>query len=106
MCCDFANWPNGMAACSIFKGNRVQPSYWAGPDDDFQCMTFDSGVYVWMSDIDLIIGAEVYKSCTYKDSIGKLTVCYGFNLERGAVGNEVAAVGGDYNSLINGGCIT
>ena len=61
----------------------------------------------WKSDTELIKQGEGFRSCTYKDSLGIKTVCYGFNLERGSTAkNEVAAAGGDYNSLINGGCAT
>ena len=64
-------------------------------------------VSAWQSDVDLIKSAEGYRSCTYKDTKGIKTVCYGFNLERGSTSkNRVAQAGGDYNSLINGGCTT
>ena len=59
----------------------------------------------WKSDTELIKQGEGFRSCTYKDTMGIKTVCYGFNLERGSTArNEVSAAGGDYNSLINGGC--
>ena len=64
-----------------------------------------SGAMGYMSDVDLIKDGEGYRQCTYKDTMGIKTVCYGFNLERGsAAKNAVARAGGDYNSLINGGC--
>ena len=58
------------------------------------------------SDTQLIKEAEGYRSCMYKDSVGVKTVCYGFNLETGSAQSEVEAVGGDYNDVINGGCLT
>ena len=61
----------------------------------------------YKSDTDLIKQGEGYRQCTYTDTKGIKTVCYGFNLERGATAkNAVSAAGGDYNSLINGGCAT
>ena len=43
----------------------------------------------------------------YKDSVGIKTICYGFNLERGSSAkNMVQKVGGNYNDLINGGCLS
>ena len=64
-----------------------------------------SSVSAWKSDTDLIKESEGFSSCTYKDTKGIKTVCYGFNLERGFTAKkEVAAVSGDYTSLINGGC--
>ena len=61
----------------------------------------------WQTDTTLIKLGEGFRSCTYKDTLGIKTVCYGFNLERGSTAkNEVAAAGGDYNSLINDGCAT
>ena len=61
----------------------------------------------YTSDTDLIKQGEGFRACTYKDTKGIKTVCYGFNLERGATAkNAVSAAGGDYNSLINGGCAT
>ena len=63
-----------------------------------------SGAMGYMSDIDLIKDGEGYRQCTYKDTMGIKTVCYGFNLERGNAKSEVTNAGGDYNSLMSGGC--
>ena len=60
----------------------------------------------WMTDVELIKDAEGLKLCTYKDTMGIKTVCYGFNLERSSASRSVAAAGGNYNSLINMGCAT
>ena len=58
------------------------------------------------TDTKLIKMSEGYEACMYYDSVGVKTVCYGFNLETGDAKSEVEAVGGDYNSVINGGCLT
>ena len=63
-----------------------------------------SGAMGYMSDTDLIKDGEGYRQCTYKDTMGIKTVCYGFNLERGNARGEVSAAGGDYNALMSGGC--
>ena len=62
--------------------------------------------YTCYSDTKLIKMGEGYESCMYYDSVGVKTVCYGFNLETGSAKSEVESVGGDYNSVINGGCMT
>ena len=36
----------------------------------------------WMSDIELIKKGEGLELCTYNDTMGKKTVCYGYNLEK------------------------
>ena len=63
-----------------------------------------TGVMGNMSDVDLIKDGEGYRQCTYKDTMGIRTVCYGFNLERGNARSEVQAAGGNYDSLMAGGC--
>ena len=63
-----------------------------------------SGAMGYMSDINLIKDGEGYSQCTYVDSVGIKTVCYGFNLQRGNSKKEVNKAGGDYNVLIEGGC--
>mmetsp|Transcript_28762 Transcript_28762/g.43434 ORF Transcript_28762/g.43434 Transcript_28762/m.43434 type:complete len:169 (-) Transcript_28762:45-551(-) len=60
----------------------------------------------WKTDTELIKEAEGFRDCTYTDTRGIKTVCYGFNLQRGNAASEVANAGGDYNSLMNGGCTT
>ena len=42
----------------------------------------------------------------YKDTMGIKTICYGFNLQKGGASSQVAAVGGNYNSVMNGGCLS
>ena len=58
------------------------------------------------TDTKLIKMSEGYEACMYLDSVGVKTICYGFNLETGDAKSEVEAVGGDYNDVINGGCLT
>ena len=58
------------------------------------------------SDKDLIIQAEGLRLCTYKDTVGIPTICYGFNLKVSEARAEVAAVGGNYDALLAGGCLT
>lgn len=58
------------------------------------------------TDTQLIKEGEGLELCEYKDSVGVKTVCYGFNLETGSAKSEVEAVGGDYNAVLNGGCLT
>ena len=59
-----------------------------------------------MTDTDLIKQGEGYRSCMYKDTMGIPTICYGYNLQNYNAKSEVASAGGDYNSMINGGCTT
>ena len=73
----------------------------------YACILFAGTANAFMSDTDLIKDGEGYRACTYKDTVGIKTVCYGFNLERGATArNEVTAAGGNYDSLLNMGCTT
>mgnify|MGYP001626543346 CR=1 FL=1 len=58
------------------------------------------------TDTQLIKEGEGYEACMYYDSVGVKTICYGFNLETGSAASEVAAVGGDYSSVISGGCLS
>ena len=37
-------------------------------------------VHGWKTDVELIKQGEGLRLCTYKDTKGILTVCYGFNL--------------------------
>ena len=57
-----------------------------------------------MSDTQLIKDGEGYRQCTYRDTMGIRTVCYGFNLERGNARSQVQAAGGNYDNLMAGGC--
>mmetsp|Transcript_58894 Transcript_58894/g.81727 ORF Transcript_58894/g.81727 Transcript_58894/m.81727 type:complete len:172 (+) Transcript_58894:27-542(+) len=58
------------------------------------------------SALSLIEQAEGYRPCMYKDSMGIKTICYGFNLQKGDAQQEVEAVGGNYQDLLNGGCLS
>ena len=40
------------------------------------------------------------------DTTGNRTVCYGFNLETGSAKSNVEAVGGNFNDVYNGGCLS
>mmetsp|Transcript_482 Transcript_482/g.947 ORF Transcript_482/g.947 Transcript_482/m.947 type:complete len:111 (+) Transcript_482:37-369(+) len=66
-----------------------------------------SSADAYMSDLQLIEDGEGLRLCTYKDTKGIKTVCYGFNLERGSSArSRVQAAGEDYNKLLNMGCTT
>ena len=56
----------------------------------------------YKSDTELIKQGEGFRSCTYKDSMGIKTVCYGFNLEKSGASSAVSSAGGNYNSLVSG----
>ena len=58
------------------------------------------------SDTDLIKMSEGYRACEYKDSVGIKTICYGYNLERSCAKAAIAHVGGDYNAVMAGGCLS
>ena len=59
-----------------------------------------------MMDTDLIEQGEGYKACTYEDTMGFPTVCYGYNLKNKNAKSEVKQAGGNYKALIKGGCTT
>jgi lysozyme len=55
----------------------------------------------------LIAQAEGFRQCTYTDTTGHKTICYGFNLDAGGARAKVEAVGGNWDSVYNhGGCLT
>lgn len=58
------------------------------------------------SAIDLIKEAEGFRACEYVDSTGHPTICYGFNLVASGAQAAVEAVGGDYNKVLHGGCLS
>ena len=58
------------------------------------------------SDIQLIEQGEGLELCEYMDTTGNRTVCYGFNLETSSAKSNVESVGGNYNDVYNGGCLT
>ena len=54
----------------------------------------------------LIEQAEGLRLCEYVDTTGHPTVCYGFNLDASGAASKVAAVGGNYNTVLHGGCLS
>ena len=58
------------------------------------------------SDVDLIKQGEGLRTCTYKDTMGIKTVCYGFNLERGNARGLVQKAGANYDQLNRVGACT
>eukprot|EP00049_Salpingoeca_infusionum_P024209 m.15227 g.15227 ORF g.15227 m.15227 type:complete len:169 (-) comp6536_c0_seq1:154-660(-) len=58
------------------------------------------------SALDLIKAAEGFRACEYVDTTGHKTICYGFNLDASGAKAKVEAVGGNWNSVINGGCLS
>ena len=66
-----------------------------------------TGAQAYKSDTDLIKDGEGLRLCTYKDTMGIKTVCYGFNLERGSSArSRVNAAGGNYDQLNKVGACT
>ena len=49
---------------------------------------------------------EGYNSCEYIDTTGNPTICVGFNLNRSDARSKIASVGGDYDKVLNGGCLS
>ena len=59
------------------------------------------------SALSLIEEAEGFRACTYVDTTGHKTICYGFNLETGGAEAAVTRVGGNWDQVYNhGGCLT
>ena len=59
------------------------------------------------SAVDLIMAAEGLRLCTYVDTTGHKTICYGFNLETSGAEAAIQSVGGNWDSVYNhGGCLT
>ena len=58
------------------------------------------------TDTELIKEGEGLELCEYMDTTGNRTVCYGLNLETSSARSEVESVGGDYDDVYNGGCLT
>jgi len=54
----------------------------------------------------LIEEAEGLELCEYVDTTGHPTICYGFNLDDSDAQQQIEAVGGDYASVMAGGCLT
>jgi len=42
----------------------------------------------------------------YKDTVGIKTICYGYNLERSFSREDVTNVGGDFDAVMAGGCLS
>ena len=62
---------------------------------------------VGVTDTELIKQGEGLRLCTYKDSVGIKTVCYGFNLQRSNAQARVKAAGGNWAAIDKvGGCTT
>lgn len=59
-----------------------------------------------MTDHDLIQQAEGYRSCPYTDTMGHLTICWGYNLDNSNARAEVKAAGGNYDDMRAGKCTT
>ena len=49
----------------------------------------------------LIEAAEGYRDCTYVDTTGHKTICYGFNLAAGGAKSKVESVGGNWDRVYN-----
>ena len=62
--------------------------------------------YACKTDTQLIEQGEGLRKCEYMDTTGNRTVCYGFNLETSSAKKNVEAVGGNFNDVYNGGCLT
>ena len=58
------------------------------------------------SDTQLIEQGEGLELCEYMDTTGNRTVCYGFNLETSSAKSNVESVGGNFNDVYNGGCLS
>ena len=60
-----------------------------------------------VTDIELIKQGEGLRLCTYKDTMGIKTTCYGFNLERSNAQSRVQSAGGNWATINTvGGCTT
>ena len=69
-------------------------------------MTTLAGAGGCSSDIQLVMQGEGYRSCMYHDTRGIPTVCYGYNLQRSKAAKDISSVGGNYSSVMRGGCLT
>ena len=58
------------------------------------------------TDTQLIEQGEGLRKCEYVDTTGNRTVCYGFNLETSSARSNVEAVGGNFDDVYNGGCLS
>ena len=85
-----------IAALFGFAHAQQQVDLTSAPQVDNSCQ----------SDTDLIKVSEGFRACTYKDSVGIKTICYGYNLQRSCAKADIASVGGDYNAVMAGGCLS
>ena len=58
------------------------------------------------SDLQLVQQGEGFRACKYNDTKGIPTICYGYNLSRGQARSDITSVGGNYDSVMAGGCLT
>ena len=109
-CADKEDCPNSNGRCwavtdikmlptSVFTCHKLQT--------EFEKAALGSASNGCQSDLALVKDGEGLRTCTYKDTKGIKTVCYGFNLERGTTArNMVTSVGGNYDAVLAGGCLT
>ena len=57
------------------------------------------------SAVDLVKLGEGHKLCTYPDTKGHPTICYGFNLDAAGAEGKIHSVGGDWQAVRSGGCL-
>lgn len=55
---------------------------------------------------DVAVHPAGLRLCEYVDTTGHPTVCYGFNLVANGASSKVAAVGGNYQDVLHGGCLS
>eukprot|EP00041_Stephanoeca_diplocostata_P004516 m.46477 g.46477 ORF g.46477 m.46477 type:complete len:201 (-) comp15162_c0_seq1:546-1148(-) len=75
---------------------------------------YDANIsFACQSALSLIEQAEGYRDCTYVDTTGHKTICYGYNLDNGAASKDgIAKVGGNWDTVYdhcacpNGGCLS
>ena len=58
------------------------------------------------TDMQLVEMSEGFQACMYTDTTGNPTICYGYNLNNGNAANDLANVGADYTTVMNGGCLS
>ena len=59
-----------------------------------------------VTDTDLVKDGEGLRLCTYLDTMGIKTTCYGYNLQS-HTRSQIEAAGGNYNTMMQvGGCTT
>jgi GH24 family phage-related lysozyme (muramidase) len=70
------------------------------------CVLAVSNSLACESALSLIEKAEGFRACTYTDTTGHKTICYGFNLATSGAKEKVEQVGGDFAKVWAGGCLT